>query len=160
MRWEATAVFIFSLVAASGATLVAVRRLLAVASLAGSRGAKVHRLPGSEVALAGSRAQAQQGCRLDRAAPPRVGSSRIRDWACVSCSGRQVRYQWVTREALEFFSFKWGLWGILYVEYNLIILNVHFNKYISSSYPLEEEDRNSHCLSDNAFIFFLFLCSG
>ena len=46
------------------------------------------------------------------------------------------------------------------MEYNLIILNTHFNKYISSSYPLEEEDRNSHCLSDNAFIFFLFLCSG
>ena len=31
-----------------------------------------------------------------------VGSSWIRDWICVSCTGRWIPYHWATREAQEF----------------------------------------------------------
>ena len=34
-------------------------------------------------------------------APQHVRSVRIRDWACVSCAGRQILYLWATREALN-----------------------------------------------------------
>ena len=103
--------------------------------LLGSRGAKVHRLQGSVIALVASRAQAQQWCCLDLAAPQHVESSRIgrlgfhRDWTCVSCTGRQILDQWVTREALKFSSFKWGLLrdtlhGIQFNHFKYTLINI------------------------------------
>ena len=47
----------------------------------------------------GSGAQAQQLWCKGLAAPWHVGSSWIRDWTRVSCTGRQVLYHWATREA-------------------------------------------------------------
>ena len=42
------------------------------------------------------------------------------------------------------------------MEYNLIILNTHFNKYISSSHPLEEEDTIPVVFWTMPFSFFCF----
>ena len=33
-----------------------------------------------------------------------MGSSRIRDWTCISCIGRWIRYHWAAKEALIFIS--------------------------------------------------------
>ena len=38
--------------------------------------------------------------------PWHVESSRIRDWICISCIGRQILYPWLTREAWD--STSWG----------------------------------------------------
>ena len=48
----------------------------------------------------GSRAQAQQLWHLGLVPPRRVGSSWIRDWTRVSCTGRWILYCWATRETL------------------------------------------------------------
>ena len=47
----------------------------------------------------GSRGQAQQLCCLGLAVPQQVGSSQIRDRTHISYIGRQIFYQWATREA-------------------------------------------------------------
>ena len=37
------------------------------------------------------------------------GSSRPRDWTCISCTGRQVLYHWATGEALPQLILTWNL---------------------------------------------------
>ena len=51
------------------------------------------------------RARAQELRRTDLVALWHVGSSWIRDRTCVSCTGRQILYHWVTREARVFNNF-------------------------------------------------------
>ena len=51
-----------------------------------------------QLQLLGSRAEAQY-CDMGFVAPKHVGSSWIRDWTYVPCTGRQVLYEWATREA-------------------------------------------------------------
>ena len=41
------------------------------------------------------------GSTAHAVAPQPVGSSRIRDQTCVSCTGRQTLYHWATREPLH-----------------------------------------------------------
>ena len=53
-----------------------------------------------ELQLPGSGAQAQQLC-TSLVALRHVGASWLRDWTCVSCTGRQILYHWATREALD-----------------------------------------------------------
>ena len=49
----------------------------------------------------GSRAQAQQSWSIGLVAPQHVGSSQIKNWTLVSCTGRWILYHWATREAQE-----------------------------------------------------------
>ena len=58
--------------------------------------------------LLGSRAQAQQLWPMGLVAPWRVGSSWTRGWTPVSCTDGQILCHWVTREALE--SYSWERW--------------------------------------------------
>ena len=59
-------------------------------------------------ALTGSQASHCDSCSCSGApalgwsgfvVPWHVGSSQIRDWTCVSCTGRRILYHWATREA-------------------------------------------------------------
>ena len=57
----------------------------------------------------GSRSWGQQLWCMALVSPQRVGSSRIRDQACVSCIGRRILNHWMTREIPEaiFYTFLW-----------------------------------------------------
>ena len=64
--------------------------------------AQQRRLPGSRAQaqqrrLPGSRAQAQQWRHTGLAALWHAGSSQIRDWTCVSYTGRWILYHWPKR---------------------------------------------------------------
>ena len=54
-----------------------------------------------ELQLAGSRAQVQQLCHTGLVAPWLMRSSQTRDRTCVSFTGRQILYHWVTSKALH-----------------------------------------------------------
>ena len=77
------------------------------ASLAGflslwSVGSRAHGL--QQLQLPGPRARAQRLWLMGLAAPRHLGSSWIRVWTRVSCSGRQTHYHWATREAQDILS--------------------------------------------------------
>ena len=106
-----------------GATPAVVSGLLtAVASLVANTGSRAHRF--QQRRLLGSRAQAEELGYIGLVARQHVGSSQIRDRTHVSCIGRRILYNRVTREApyllcnTSFPTFCWirGIYGpILFV---------------------------------------------
>ena len=81
-----------------GATPAVVSGLLtAVASLVANTGSRAHRF--QQRRLLGSRAQAEELGYIGLVARQHVGSSQIRDRTHVSCIGRRILYNRVTREA-------------------------------------------------------------
>ena len=56
-----------------------------------------------ELQLLGSRTQALQLWYTGLVASCHVGCAQIRSWTHISCFGRQIFYQWATREAPTFF---------------------------------------------------------
>ena len=74
-------------------SLVVVHGLLtAVASLVAKQGLQARASVVVVCRLPGPRAQAQQLWRTVSTAPRRVGPSQIRDWTCVSCTGKGVHH--------------------------------------------------------------------
>ena len=74
-------------------------------------GSRIHGL--QELHLPGSKAQTQKLWHRGSVVLWHVGSSWIRDRTHVSCTGRQVLYHWVTREALGAIVTKWFIHLIL-----------------------------------------------